>query len=192
MGVPKKNSLDGVFLIIIGASSLYGLIKGFIRAGASILGVILWLVLASQLYTDVSLFFREFGLGGQAANIVSFILLFIVIFLGITLVGILIHKFVHAIVLGWINRLAGPAFEFVKGLMISSIIIIILTIVLSERAVIFSESKFCPYIMHISKVILSLAPEDVRKRFLDQEKRWREFWEKRSIPEPNSLQPQKA
>lgn len=38
-----------------------------------------------------------------------------------------------------------------------------------------SKSKFSPLIMHILRVVLSLAPQDVR----NCEKKLREFWEKK-------------
>jgi uncharacterized membrane protein required for colicin V production len=59
----------------------------------------------------------------------------------------------------------------------------ILTITLSEKAPILTQSKLTPHIMSVSKVLLSLVPEDLQKRFLEQEKKLRDFWEKKFKPQ---------
>jgi len=177
------NLLDGILIIIIAASSIYGLFKGLVKEVISLLAVIIGLIGASRLYEGISPLLGNIGLGEQAAKILSFFILFIIIFIAIVLIGKLIHKFVHAIFLGWINRLGGVGFGFLRGIVVSSIIIIILTITLSEKAPSLTQSKLTPHIMSISKVLLSLVPEDLQKRFMEQEKKLREFWEKKFKPQ---------
>lgn len=176
------NLLDWIFIIIIGVSAVYGLFKGLVKEVISLLAVIVGLILASRLCMGASALLINLGLGEQAAQILSFFILFIIIFIAIVLVGRLIHKFVHAIFLGWLNRLGGAGFGFIRGVIVSSIIIII-TITLSEKAPILTQSKLTPHIMSISKVLLSLVPEDLQNRFMEQEKKLREFWEKKFKPQ---------
>jgi membrane protein required for colicin V production len=173
------NLLDWIFIIIIGVSAIYGLFKGLVKEGISLLAVIVGLILASRLYEGLSPLLGNLGLGEQAAKILSFFILFIFFFIAIVLIGRLIHKLVHAIFLGWLNRLGGAGFGFVRGVIVSSSIIIILTITLSEKVPILTQSKLTPHIMSISKVLLSLVPEDLQNRFMEQEKKLREFWEKK-------------
>jgi membrane protein required for colicin V production len=85
--------------------------------------------------------------------------------------------------MGWLNRLGGIGFGFIRGVIVSSIIIIVLTITLSEKAPILTQSKLTPHIMSISKIMLSLVPEDLQKRFMEQEKKLRDFWEQKFIPQ---------
>ena len=177
------NLLDEVLLIIIAASSIYGLFKGLIKEVISILAVIIGLMGGSRLYERLSPVLRDFGLNEQVSNILSFIVLFVVIFIAVTLVGRVIHRFVKAIFLGWLNRMGGMGFGLLRGIIISSIIIIVLTITLSEKTPILSQSKLTPHIMNISKLLISLLPEDVKNRFMEQEKKLREFWEKKFKPQ---------
>jgi membrane protein required for colicin V production len=177
------NFLDVIFIVLIGISAIYGLVKGLVKEVISLLAVIIGLILTSRFYEGISPLLRDLGLGEQAAKILSFFILFIIIFIVIVLIGRLIHKFVHAIFLGWLNRLGGAGFGFIRGIVVSSIIIIILTITLSEKASILTQSKLTPHIMSISKVMLSLVPEDLQKRFMEQEKKLREFWEKKFKPQ---------
>jgi membrane protein required for colicin V production len=174
------NLLDVILIVVIAFSSVYGLFKGLVKEVISILALIIGLIGASRFYEGASSLLKDLGLGEQAARILSFIILFIVIFVALILIGKLIHKFVHAIFLGWLNRLGGIGFGFIRGIIVSGIIIMILTIILSEKAPILSESKLAPHIMSISKVLVSLVPDDLQKRFMEREEKLREFWEKKS------------
>ncbi len=177
------NLLDWIFIIIIAASSIYGLFKGLIKEVVSILAVIIGLIGGSRLYETLAPVLKHFGLNDQVSSVLSFFILFVLIFIAVTLAGRIIHKFVKAIFLGWLNRLAGVGFGFIRGVVISSIIIIVLTITLSEESPMLARSKLTPQIMNISKVLLSLVPEDLQKRFMEQEKKLREFWEKKLKPQ---------
>jgi membrane protein required for colicin V production len=172
------NLLDVILLVVIAFSSVYGLFKGLVKEVISLLAVIIGFIGASRFYEEVSPLLKGLGLGEQAANVFSFFILFIIIFMALALIGKLLHKLVHAIFLGWLNRLGGISFGFIRGIIVSGIIIFILTIILSEKAPLLSESKITPHIMSISKVLLSLVPGDLQKRFMDKEKRLREFWER--------------
>ena len=177
------NLLDVILIVVIAFSSVYGLFKGLVKEVISLLAVIIGLIGASRFYEGASPLLKNLGLGEQAARILSFFVLFIVIFIALILIGKLIHKLIHAIFLGWLNRLGGIGFGFIRGIIVSGIIIMILTIILSEKAPILSESKLTPHIMSISKVLVSLVPDDLQKRFMEREKKLREFWERKSKPE---------
>jgi hypothetical protein len=47
----------------------------------------------------------------------------------------------------------------------------------------FIDGSILHHIMSISKVMLSLVPDDLQKRFMEQEKKLREFWEKKFKPQ---------
>jgi membrane protein required for colicin V production len=177
------NLLDWIFIIIISVSSIYGLFKGLIREVILILAVMISLIATGRFYGKFSPLLIDFGLNDYVSNILSFFILFFIIFIVVILIGKLIHWFIQATFLGWINRLGGIGFGFIRGVIISSIIIIILTIALSEKNLILCQSKLTPYIMGISKVLLSLVPEDLKNRFMEQEKKLSEFWEKNSNSE---------
>lgn len=174
------NLLDVILIVVIAFSSVYGLFKGLVKEVISLLAVVIGLIGASRFYEGASPLLKSLGLGEQAARILSFFILFIVIFIALILIGKLIHKLIHAIFLGWLNRLGGIGFGFIRGIIVSGIIIMILTIILSEKAPILSESKLAPHIMSISKVLVSLVPDDLQKRFMEREKKLREFWERKS------------
>ncbi len=186
------NLLDWILIILIGLSTLYGLFRGLIKEVISLLAVIIGLVGASRCYEGAFPLLKGLGLSEQVAKILSFVILFIIIFIALVLIGKLLHKFIHAISLGWINRLGGIGFGFIRGIIVSGIIIIILTITLSEKAPFLTESKLTPQIMNISKVLLSLVPEDLQRRFMEQEKKLKEFWKGSSKPKRLTFEAEKV
>ena len=173
------NLLDVLLIAVIAFSSVYGLFKGLVKEVISLLALIIGLIGASRLYEGASPLLQNLGVGEQAARILSFIILFIAIFVALTVIGKLIHKLVQAIFLGWLNRLGGVGFGLIRGIIVSAIIIMILTMILSEKAPILSESKLTPHIMSLSRVLVPLVPDDLQKRFKEREEKLREFWERK-------------
>ena len=186
------NLLDLFLIILIGVSSIYGLFRGLIKEIVSLLAVVLGLVGASRLYESASPWLKNLGLGDQAAKILSFIILFLIIFIALVLTGKLLHAFIHAVFLGWLDRLAGIGFGFLRGIILSGILILILTITLSERAPILTQSRLAPPVMHISRVLLSLVPDNLQKRFMEQEKKLREFWDRKLKDQDLRSNPEKT
>src|SRR4030042_4134830 len=165
------NLLDVILIVVTAFSSVYGLFKGLVKEVISLLALVIGLIGASRFYEGASPLLKDLGLGEQAAKILSFFILFIFIFIGLILIGKLLHQLIHAISLRWLNRLGGIGFGFIRGIIISGIIIMFLTIILSEKAPTLSESKLTPHIMSISKVLLSLVPDDLQKRFMEKRRR---------------------
>jgi len=179
--------LDGIFIIIIGASSIYGFMKGFIRAVVTILAIIMGLILASRFYYEVSPLLINFGLSDPVSQTISFSTFFVLIFVAITIVGKRVHKFVQAIFLGSLNRVAGLGVGFAKGAIISSSVILILAVALSEKNPILQQSRLTPHIIHISEILISLGPNDLKRHFKEREEKLREFWGRKSIPKRESI-----
>jgi membrane protein required for colicin V production len=177
------NALDWIFIVMIGASALYGLLKGLVREVVSIIAVLLGLAAASRGYRLAIPLFKDFGVSQELAGVLSFLLIFVVVYIVIILLGKLIQRLLHTRFLGCANRLGGAVFGFVRGVIISGIIVVLLTVTLSEKAAILMDSKLTPYVMTISRVLVSLAPEGVKDRFMEQEKKLRE--------EEKKLKPQK-
>jgi len=169
------NLLDVILIVVVGFSSVYGLFKGMVKEVISLLAVIIGLIGASRFYEEASPLLKDFGLGEQVAKSLSFFILFILIFIAMILIGKLLHRLIHAIFLGWLNRLGGVGFGFIRGIVISGIIIVFLTLIFSEKAPILRKSKLTPHIMSISKVLLALVPDDLRKRFTEKGKKLREL-----------------
>ena len=171
----EVNLLDGILIVVIATSSFYGLFKGLVKEVLSLLALIVGLIGAGRFYETASPLLAGLGFGTQAATILSFILLFTLIFIGVILIGRLLHQLVHAASLGWLNRLGGAAFGFLRGAIVTCVIVLILISVLSERAPLLTGSSMTPPILRMSGVLFSWLPDDLQRWILDKEKKLRQF-----------------
>jgi membrane protein required for colicin V production len=161
------NYLDISIIIILGASTIYSVIKGFIRDAFSLLAVILGIVAA--------LLFYPMGaqmLGGlisqiQIANIVSFSLIFLTVSIVISVVGMLISKMIKGADLSFYDRVAGGAFGLTKGYILVAVLVIIVTTLFPSS---ITTSKIAPYIVKSVNVVTDILPKDYQREIEKQRK----------------------
>ena len=77
----------------------------------------------------------------QYMEYISFIVTFIVIVIGINLIGRVVDKLVEAVALGFVNRLLGVAFGLLKGIIILSIVVHLINYVNDRFSFISQEKK---------------------------------------------------
>ena len=135
------NVLD----IIIGIPLIYAMYKGFTKGLVHEIATLLALILGIYGAINFSDFTTEviqdvLKYESQYMKYISFIATFIVIVIGINLIGKFVDKLVEAVALGIINRLLGLAFGLLKGVLILGIIIHLLNYV-NDRVSFISEEK---------------------------------------------------
>ncbi|MRT94438.1 CvpA family protein [Ancylomarina sp. 16SWW S1-10-2] len=136
------NILD----IFIGLPLIYalykGFTKGFIYEAATLAALILGVYGAIHFSDFTAEVIQDtFKYESQYMEYISFIVTFIVIVIGINLIGRIIDKLVEAVALGFVNRLFGLAFGLLKGVILLSIIIHLLNYVNDKLNFISQEKK---------------------------------------------------
>jgi membrane protein required for colicin V production len=100
--------IDIVFLLLMLMACVKGYSKGFVVALFSILGFIAGLAAALKLSAYVAeRLSGTFNASGKWLPFLSFILVFVVVVLLVSLGAKLIQKSLEMVLLGWVNRLAG-------------------------------------------------------------------------------------
>ncbi len=86
--------------------ALVGLFRGLIKMVFPLVGLVLGLVLAGQFHTSLAgkLTFIE---GENLARILAFVIIFLVVLIGVSLLGTFLRKFLQMLMLGWVDRLSG-------------------------------------------------------------------------------------
>lgn len=109
-------AFDTFAYIIIGLSILYSVWKGMVREAFSLVALVTAYLLALNLYADCASLIGEVITNVTVANILSFIVLFVIGLLFVALVGRVVKKFLHSThaISGW-DRLLGGFFGMVKG-----------------------------------------------------------------------------
>ncbi len=170
------NTLDIVFLVLIGASVLYSLIRGLVREIFSFLSIILGFFGASYGYSALAQWLKRWVTNEALAQILGFAILFIAIALLIALLGRALSRLIHKGGLGWADRMGGAAFGFLKAILLVAIIVLVLTAFLPPKSAILLESKVSPAALAIARGLSFLVPEKFQELYAQKERELKKYW----------------
>jgi membrane protein required for colicin V production len=155
------NPLDIFFLVIITISMVFSLFRGMIKEVFSILSIVGGIIVANLLYPKGAIFLMRFISSSTWANIIAFIVIFLIICVLINFIGVLLHKALKKLALSWLDRVGGITFGFIRGVIIVVILVIILTkfpIANSDKLI--ASSQIVPYLYGVVKILLAFLPPE--------------------------------
>lgn len=119
--------IDIIILILIGVGVIQGLMKGSIKELAAIVGFVAGLLLARALFGTVAeQLAPALGTSITVAQILSFILIWVAVPIGCSLIASVLTKALDVVNLGWLNRLAGALLGAAKMMLLAGIGIYVL------------------------------------------------------------------
>lgn len=155
------NPLDSFFLVIITISMVFSLFRGMIKEVFSILSIVGGIIVANLLYSKGTIFLSRFITSSTWANIISFVIIFLIVSVLINFIGVLLHKTLKKLTLSWLDRVGGVAFGFIRGVIIVVILVIILTkFPIANSSKLISSSQIIPYLYSVVKVLLAFLPPE--------------------------------
>jgi membrane protein required for colicin V production len=170
------NWIDLIIVVILILSMVMGFINGLVKEVASLAALILgiWGAIKFSAFTAGKLY-DYFDMTGQYVGIVAFLVTFGLIVVIIHFVGIVADKIVHAVALGFVNRLLGIAFGLLKSVLIMSVFFVILNALDARRSFLPKEtienSKFYNPISDIAPVLFPVIGEGGFTRSFDRFKK---------------------
>lgn len=166
---------DILFAGIILVSMIVAMMKGLVREIISLAALIAGFILAVFYYPIPAKHLVEFCRTDSIANLLGFL----IIFLGCILVGaiasFLVNRFVQAASLKWIDRVLGAIFGFLRGWVISSILVVGL-IAFPIRDNLMARSILAPYLLGGAHTMVRLAPQGLKDKFNEQYKKVLQTW----------------
>lgn len=119
------NWFDIAIFIIVVVTLIKGYSSGFVVQLASISGIVLGAIFSGKLSAIVvPAIIQYLGVSPHVIGSLSYVIAFIIIFLGFFLLGKLLTSFLKAIQLNFLNRLAGAIFCTGKWLLLLGIVLI--------------------------------------------------------------------
>lgn len=136
------NYIDIILGILLLLAAINGFRKGFVVELASFAALILGIWGAIRFSYIASDFMVEhFDFTSRHLGVISFLVTFIVIVILVYMVGKVADNFVKAAQLGFINRLAGLFFGFVKSALILSVVLMVFDTIDDSKHIISQEAK---------------------------------------------------
>ncbi|MBR5644919.1 MAG: CvpA family protein [Salinivirgaceae bacterium] len=118
------NIFDIVVLILLGVAAVTGFFKGLITMLTSLVAILLgaWLTMKFS-YITGGFLQAHFNFDGQYVTVASFVITFLIVVVGVHLLGRTIGSLVKAIALGWADKILGVVFSVLRSAFIISAIV---------------------------------------------------------------------
>ncbi len=167
---------DWAIVLLILLSVLQAIAQGFFYEFFSLAGVIVGYLLAAWEYPRVATWYAPHVKSPWAADIAGFFTIFVVVALLAGIIGRIARWAVHGVGLRWFDRLLGALFGFVRGTVISTVIVLALAAFAPQWGWL-QQSRVAPFLLVSGRALIWAAPADLQLRF-------REGWDLlRTVPE---------
>lgn len=171
------NLFDIVILVIIGFCLIRGGFRGLIKELSAIIGVFGGFYSAYTYYPLLAKLLSRWISDAGYGNILSFLIIFCVVFLIISILGIIIRYVMNLVFSGWVDHVGGAVFGLLKGALIVSVFFIALTAFLPKGAPIIQESMLCPYVSEVSSAMAKVVSKDMKQQFLVKYEALKKGWQ---------------
>jgi len=138
------SAVDWVLVAIVGASALFGLMRGFVGVLASFAAWVLAAWTAFHFGGAVGLMLAVDGEPSAGQLFGGYALCFIVVLLAVGLVGWVVRKLVHSIGLSGLDRLLGLVLGMARGAFIACVIVLLLGLTELPREAAWQSSPVVP------------------------------------------------
>ena len=182
------NWLDVIFLLILIFTSVHGLFKGLIKEVASILGLVLGIIAANRYYGFLAHRLGDMSIADPYAWIFAYLIIFTAVLAGVILLGKLLRTLLKIGMLGWVDKLAGGIFGFLKGALVICVIMLILTFVLHTDSPLLKKSGIAPFLTDFNQNLSAMIPDEVKQGYMEKSERLQKIWEDRLQPALNKNQ----
>lgn len=147
-----------------------GIMVGFVRQLASIAALLLGFIIAGKYYKQFSKILSPVVDSPQTGFLITYGLLFLLVFLAVIAFGFLLKKVMTISLLGWFDRMMGGFFGLGKAVIVTTVFFMAISGMLSSASPILAASFFAPHLLRCSTYLLSLTrDQELHKHFLPKE-----------------------
>jgi membrane protein required for colicin V production len=155
---------DWALVLIVLLSVLQAIAQGFFYEFFSLAGVIVGYLLAAWEYPRVAAWYAQHVNSRWAADIAGFFTIFLAVVLLAGVMGRIARWAVHGVGLRWFDRLLGAVFGFVRGAVISTVIVLALAAFAPQWGWL-QQSRLAPFLLVSGRALIWAAPADLQQRF---------------------------
>jgi membrane protein required for colicin V production len=150
-----------VILAVIGAAK-----NGFFVEAFSLGGVVLGLLIASWNYQRLMPSLQHAIHTLAVAETIAFLAIALTIMIAAGLAGRILHRTAHSIGLGWLDRLVGAGFGFLKGCVVVTLGVMALAAFYPQSGWL-DHSRLAPYFLSAAHTTTAVTPAELGEKIRD-------------------------
>lgn len=160
------NPLDWLLAILLTYSVVKAALRGFFGEAFALGGLILGLLLASWFYQTLAVSLAGLITSPAIAQFAAYMIILAAVMILANLAGRFFRKTASAVGLGFLDRLGGVAFGFLRGCLFGVAILMAFTAFLPTAPWI-RESKLAPYFLRGAHAVSFVVPRDLKHKLRD-------------------------
>ena len=153
------SALDLTLLAIIGVSTLFGLMRGFFGALASVLAWLLAGWAAFHYGAEVAAWLSDDGPPGSADLLGGYALAFVGVMVVVGVTGWLVRKMVKSVGLSGVDRALGLVLGFLRGALVACIVLLLVAFTDMPREPEWKRSSVVPVLLPGAQWLSRWLPE---------------------------------
>ncbi len=155
--------LDFAIAAVIIGGILWGIFKGLVKAVASIVALVVGLIIASRAYPNLSRLL-SFIKDHRLANIISFIVVFLIVAFLIGLAAWIVSKIIKFAQLAWLDRILGAIFGLGFGILFSTLALSVTLFLNPKFQATINRSTLALKIMDLKPKVEALLPKGLLRK----------------------------
>ncbi len=159
------NFLDVVIVVLCIGFAVFGIFQGVVRQLFSWGGLLLGHIAGVEFYATAQVQLR---LDFPHGDVVGYLLTFLGVYLIVRLAGLIVERWVRSSELSGTDRAAGMLAGFVKGALLSVLLVFVLVIILPRGTALVRESKLAPRAMAAARWVQKVFPEKIRRSYREK------------------------
>jgi len=156
--------LDWAILLIVVLSVLEAASQGFLYELFSFLGVVVGYLAAAWEYPRLAAWYMRYTNSQWAADIAGFLTIFVVVAVLAGVLGRIARWAMSGIGLRWFDRLLGALFGVLRGVLVSTVIVMALAS-FSPTSSYLQDSRVAPFMLVTGRTLIWAAPAELREKF---------------------------
>jgi membrane protein required for colicin V production len=169
MRIADWNAFDWLLAGIVLFSTFAGFRRGFVRTIFGLAGFVGGFFLASWKYVRVGELLIDTGWikSTTTAMVLAYLLIVIFIALAVELIARILQKSMRALGMGFMDRMAGALFGFVRGWMVGMVLLLI-PAAFAPQSRLMAKSVLSPYFFALAHDVSFLVPQYLDHLTLNQ------------------------
>ena len=151
------NFLDAGLCVVFVLFTVRGLLRGMLRELAGLVGLFLGFILAGRFYPQLAPHLGSVISSPNIASTVAYALIFIGTMILVSLVAVLLHRFMTMTFTGWLDHLLGGAVGAAKGFFLCAVALAIMERLVPESPFL-TESALAPHVAKATTLVRGYLP----------------------------------